>query len=121
MLCAQIGRVVADGHFSCRDWEVKNSNNATYFINICGKAKNCDKDVSVCKKVSNSVTNYGSSITKGDLPTSPFGAGFSITFIGNKTKNCTLKTKIHFQCIPTLVSYVRWYAAPESRSSVRLR
>ncbi|XP_028411568.1 cation-independent mannose-6-phosphate receptor-like [Dendronephthya gigantea] len=91
------------------DWEVRNRKNETYFINICGTAKNCGKDVSVCKKKSESVTiNYGTSLTKDKIKTSQYAAGFSITFTGQKgekTDKCTtLQTQINFQCIYTLGS-----------------
>ncbi|XP_028412187.1 cation-independent mannose-6-phosphate receptor-like isoform X2 [Dendronephthya gigantea] len=89
-----------------RDWEVRNSRNETYHINICGTAKNCGKDVSVCKKESKSVTiNYGTSLNKGKIKTSQYATGFSITFTGQKTDKCTtLQTQINFQCIYTLGS-----------------
>ena len=83
----------------------------SYFINICGRAQNCGKDTSVCKKgdkTGSVAKNYGASVT-GNLPTLPHGKGFSITFNGNENskpecENKKIQTTIMFHCDKILVS-----------------
>ena len=101
--------------FFSRNWEVRNSENEKYFINICGLKANmlCGQQagVSVCKKSGAKISMYGA--RAGDIikiPTLPYGRkGFSITFNGTvdtKTgcENKKIQTKIIFQCHTKLVS-----------------
>ena len=95
----------------CRDWEIINGKNETYFINFCHGAKNCGKDISVCKKSQNAKSaNYGSTVT-GVIPTKPYGKNnesFTITFNGTVISkpgcaNKMIQTIVNFQCDKTLV------------------
>ena len=91
---------------------MRNDKNESYFINFCGKASNCNSGSSVCKKGEKSNAkplDYGS-VFSGNLPTSVYGDGFSITFNGTKDsttgcENTKIKTKINFQCDHILVCF----------------
>ena len=94
-------------------------------MNICGKseANVCGKDVSVCKKSSTATSSYGASAADpNNIPTKPYGKGFSITFNStakSKTgcKNKMIQTQINFQCDTKLVSQ-RWILTLSAKTCI---
>ena len=111
--------------FISRNWEVRNSAKESYFINICGKseANVCGKGVSVCKKSGTASSSYGASAADpNNIPTKPYGKGFSITFnstANSKTgcENKMIQTEINFQCDTKLVSQ-RWILSLSAKTSI---
>ena len=104
---------------------MRNSAKESYFINICGKAEAnvCGKGVSVCKKSSTATSSYGASAADpNNIPTKPYGKGFSITFDSTakaKTgcENKMIQTEINFQCDTKLVSQ-RWILSLSVKTSI---